>query len=297
MEFHGHLNLLKTGIVFADAINTVSPRYAQEIQSEPLGCGLAGVLRYRQDVLSGIINGVNYQTWDPSRDPLIAATYQADSWKAGKSACKAALQRELGLPVEPYHPVIGLIGRLADQKGWDLVGEVMQRWVGHRDVQWAILGTGEDQYHRLLQRLSASHSNKVAVRLEFSDPWAHRIEAGSDMFVMASRYEQCGLNQLYSLRYGSVPVVHHTGGLADTITDATPQALADGTANGFSFSTYDVEHLEQTLNRACHVYGHEPDRWQQLVTTGMNQDWSWTHSARRYIELYEQLIAQKRRPV
>jgi starch synthase len=294
MEFHGHLNLLKTGIVFADALNTVSPQYAQEIQSEPLGCGLAGVLRDRKDVLSGILNGVNYEAWDPSRDRLIETPYDAASWRTGKAQCKAALQRTLGLPVAPHQPLVGVIGRLADQKGWNLVGDVMQRWVGHRDVQWAILGTGEEPYHRLLHRLSAQYPTKVAVRLEFSDPLAHRIEAGCDMFVMASRYEPCGLNQLYSLKYGSVPVVHRTGGLADTITDATPQNLANGTANGFSFSTYGVDHLDEALNRACHMYEREPEQWQRLVETGMNQDWSWNRSAQRYVELYSTILTRKR---
>ena len=294
MEFHGHLNLLKTGIVFADAINTVSPQYSLEIQHPPLGCGLEGVLRYRKDVLSGILNGVSYDIWDPSRDPHIEATYDAASWSAGKAKCKAALQRELGLPVQPNHPLVGLVGRLADQKGWDLVADVMQRWVGYRDVQWAILGTGEDQYHRLLEQLSNEHPTKVAARLEFSDPMAHRIEAGSDMFVMASRYEPCGLNQLYSLRYGTVPIVHRTGGLADTITDATPDNLAAGAANGFSFPHYDAQYLEEALTRACQMYAFESERWKQLVETGMRQDWSWHRSAERYIELYSRIVADKR---
>jgi starch synthase len=294
MEFHGHLNLLKTGIVFADAITTVSPRYAQEIQSEPLGCQLESVLRHRSDALTGILNGVNYDAWDPRRDSKIAVNYDVASWAEGKAACKAALQGELGLPVEPRYPLIGLIGRLADQKGWDLVGDVMQRWVGYRDVQWAILGTGDERYHRLLHRLSTNHPAQVAARLEFSDDMAHRIEAGSDMFVMASRYEPCGLNQLYSLKYGSVPIVHETGGLADTITDATPETVAAGTANGFSFATYDVDHLERALNRACHMYEAEPDRWRQLVETGMQQDWSWTRSAQQYVALYAALAARQR---
>jgi starch synthase len=292
MEFHGYLNLLKTGIAFADALNTVSPQYAWEIQQEPLGCGLESVLRHRADVLSGILNGVNYDVWDPNRDTLIDATYDVTSWPEGKARCKAALQQELGLPPQPRHPLIGLIGRLADQKGWDLVGEVMQRWAHLRDVQWVILGTGEEPYHRLLHRLSTTHPHKFVVRLEFSDRLAHRIEAASDMFVMASRYEPCGLNQMYSLRYGAVPIVHRTGGLADTITDATPEQLAQGTANGFSFSTYDADHLEQALNRACHMYEREPELWRRLVETGMRQDWSWTHSARQYIELYERIAAR-----
>ncbi len=294
MEFHGHLNLLKTGIVFSDAINTVSPQYAKEIQEAPLGCSLEGVLRHRSDVLSGIINGVNYDIWDPAHDRLIAANYDVHTWQQGKARCKASLQQELGLPVEPRHPLIGLVGRLADQKGWDLVAEVMQRWVGHRDAQWVILGTGEDTYHHLLYRLSREHSHKVAARLEFSDHLAHAIEAGSDMFMMPSRYEPCGLNQLYSLRYGSVPIVHRTGGLADTITDATPENLASGTANGFSFTTYDAGNLEQSLTRACQMYAFEPDQWKHLVETGMGQDWSWTHSAHQYLDLYAQILAKKR---
>ncbi|NLX55546.1 MAG: glycogen synthase GlgA [Planctomycetaceae bacterium] len=294
MEFHGHLNLLKTGIVFADALNTVSPQYAQEIQTEPLGCGLAGVLRDRRDVLSGILNGVNYDTWNPQRDGLIAATYDVSSWQVGKARCKAALQRELGLPIAPRQPLIGLVGRLANQKGWCLVAELMRRWVGHREVQWAVLGTGEEEYHHLLHRLSGEFPTKVAVRLGFSDPLAHRIEAGCDMLVMASQYEPCGLNQLYSLKYGTVPIVHRTGGLADTITDATPEQMAQGTANGFSFSPYTSEQLEHALNRACHMYEHEPEHWQNLVTTGMQQDWSWDRSAQRYVELYTSILAQRR---
>jgi starch synthase len=293
MEFHGHLNLLKTGVAFADAINTVSPRYAIEIQSEPLGCGLASVLRHRGDVLSGILNGVNYGVWNPSQDPWIESRYDATTWVVGKSMCKAALQREMGLPVRPEVPLIGLVGRLADQKGWDLVGEVMRRWVGYRDVQWVILGTGEDGYHRLLHELSSEYPAKVASSLGFSEPLARRIEAGCDLFLMASRYEPCGLNQLYSLKYGTVPVVHHTGGLADTITDATPEHLAAGTANGFAFTRYDTVRLEETLSRACQMYQESPEQWKRLVETGMNQDWSWTRSAQQYIELYRQIVARK----
>jgi len=293
MEFHGQLNLLKTGIVFADAINTVSPQYAREIQDEPLGCGLEAVLRHRSHVLSGILNGVNYDTWDPRHDNLIPVTYDATNWATAKAECKAALQQELGLPVEAEPPLIGLVGRLADQKGWDLVGETMQRWVGQRDVQWAILGTGEDRYHRLLHRLSQEHPRRVAAKLEFSDGLAHRIEAGADMLVMASRFEPCGLNQLYSLRYGTVPIVHRTGGLADTITDATAENLSAGLANGFVFSQYGTAYLEEALTRACHVYVHDPPQWQQLVEKGMNQDWSWTRSAKEYLELYAQTIASR----
>lgn len=294
MEFHGELNLLKTGIVFADAINTVSPQYAREIQQEPWGHGLEPVLRHRSDALSGIINGVNYDNWDPRRDPHIEARYDETNWIAGKAKCKAALQHELGLSVQPDCPLVGLVGRLADQKGWDLVAAVMQHWANSREVQWAILGTGEEHYQDLLSRLSRHYPRRVAARLGFSDALAHRIEAGADMFVMASRYEPCGLNQLYSLRYGSVPVVHRTGGLADTITDATPENLAAAQANGFSFSNYEVAGLEEALARACHMYMHESAQWAQLVETGMRQDWSWARGARRYLDLYSRIIARRR---
>lgn len=293
MEHHGHLNLLKTGIVFADAINTVSPRYAEEIQDVPAGCGLEAVLRHRRDVLSGILNGVNYDIWDPRHDPFIESPYDETTWMTGKAQCKAALQRELGLPVAPDVPLVGLVGRLADQKGWDLVGELMQYWTRDRDVQWATLGTGDETHQQLLQRLAQEHPRRVAARLGFSDPLAHRIEAGADMFVMASRYEPCGLNQLYSLRYGAVPIVHRTGGLADTITDATPENLAASTANGFSFDHYSVAYLEEALTRACRMYGREWSRWRQLVETGMKQDWSWTRSAEHYLDLYARIVASQ----
>lgn len=294
MEFYGKLNLLKTGLVFADAINTVSPRYAQEIQEHPLGCGLEGVLQQRRNLLSGIINGVDYAVWNPAIDMHLAAQYDEHSWPQNKPICKAALQREMGLPESPSTPVIGLIGRLADQKGWDLVGAVMQQWASTEDVQWVILGNGEPIYHDLLSRLAGEFPHRVAVRLGFSDELAHRIEAGSDLFLMPSRYEPCGLNQLYSLKYGTVPVVHATGGLADTITDATPENLAHGTANGFAFYHYSSHELEAKLRRACDVYRHDRETWSRLINTGMRQDWSWTHSARQYVELYERTCERKR---
>jgi len=292
MEFFGGLNLLKTGIVFCDAINTVSPTYAKEIQTTPLGCGLEGVLQQRADVLTGIVNGVSYDAWNPATDPHIAAQYDDASWQMGKPLCKSALQREFNLPEEPHTPVIGLIGRLADQKGWDLVAEVMRRWVREQNVQWIILGTGEPHYHELLSSLANEYPFRVGLRLEFSDDLAHRIEAGADMFLMPSRYEPCGLNQLYSLKYGTVPVVRATGGLVDTITDATEENLEEGTANGFAFESYDPAELERTLLRALSTYHNQPDVWAKLITTGMRQDWSWSNSARRYVELYASILAR-----
>ncbi|MBC8352497.1 MAG: glycogen synthase GlgA [Planctomycetes bacterium] len=292
MEFWGNLNLMKTGLVFADAISTVSPRYAQEIQND-LGCGLEGVLRQRSASLFGIINGVDYNLWDPAVDPHLAANYTVDNWTDGKAACKAAIQSEFGLPNEPDTPLIGLVGRLADQKGWDLVGDVMQRWVNRENVQWVILGTGDPHYHEMLDGLAQQRPDRIGVRLGFSDPLARQIEAGSDMFLMPSRYEPCGLNQLYSLKYGTVPIVRETGGLADSIRDASPENLSNGTANGFSFQVYDTDQLEVTLQRACDTYKTRRDTWNNLVVTGMKQDWSWEASARQYVDIFQQL--QKRR--
>ena len=203
MEFHGKLNLLKTGLVFADAIVTVSPRYAQEIQSNPLGCGLEGVLQYRREVLSGILNGIDEAEWNPATDRHLPVQYDATTVKSGKAACKAALQKELGLPQIAGVPLVSNVGRLDDHKGLDLIAEVIQRWVQTSDVQWAILGTGQPKYHKLFEGLAQRFPDKVAARLEFSNPLAHRIEAGSDIFLMPSRFEPSGLSQMYSLKYGT----------------------------------------------------------------------------------------------
>jgi starch synthase len=294
MEFHGYLNLLKTGLVFADSINTVSPRYSMEIQSSPLGCGLEGVLQFRRDVLSGILNGIDPQEWNPATDPHLPARYDIDSYRQVKPICKAALQHELGLPQEAGIPLIGMIGRLTEQKGFDLIVEVMQRWVQNNDAQWAILGTGQPKFQKALEGLAQRFPQKVAVRLEYSNPLAHRIEGGADIFLMPSRYEPCGLSQLYSLRYGAVPVVRATGGLADTITGYDEQTASAGVANGFSFYEYSSLALGETLRQACDVY-RRPDAWHQIIATGMKQDWSWTHSAKQYVELYEKTLARAKK--
>lgn len=291
MEFHGNLNLLKTGMVFADSINTVSPRYAQEIQSSPLGCGLEGVLQYRRDVLSGILNGIDPHEWNPATDPHLAVNYTADTVSQNKPLCKASLQKELGLPQESGVPLVGIVGRLIDQKGFDLVADVMQRWVQTNDVQWAILGTGQPKYHKLLETLAERYPQRVALRLEFSNPLAHRIEAGADIFLMPSRFEPCGLNQLYSLKYGTVPLVRATGGLADTITGYDPLS-PHPSANGFVFQDYSTLALSDTLRLACDVY-RRPDIWKQLMAVGMGQDWSWARSAKEYVELYQKTVERR----
>jgi starch synthase len=296
MEFFGHLNLLKTGLMFADSISTVSLRYAEEIQTSAFGRGLEGVLQHRRDVLSGILNGIDERVWDPNADQHLAARYCSETVAQGKPACKAALQRELRLDSRPDVPLIGAIGRLDDQKGFDLVAKVIPEWVASSDVQWAILGKGEPRYHELFEDLARRFPKKVAVCLDFSDPLAHRIEAGADMFLMPSRYEPCGLNQMYSLRYGTVPVVRQTGGLADTIVDTTETTLAAGTANGFGFSEDNAAALGETLRRAVDAY-RRPEIWSRLIATGMRQDWSWAKSAKQYEGLYQETIARARRNV
>ena len=295
MEFHGNLNLLKTGLVFADAINTVSPTYAQEIQHEPLGCGLEDLLSYRGDVLSGIVNGVDYDQWNPATDPHLAAHYDASTVATGKPICKAALQKEMGLPLRADLPLFGFVGRLAEQKGIDLAAPVIQQWARNVDAQWVVLGSGSKQYEEQLTQLAAQFPARVAVKIGFSDPLARRIEAGADMFLMPSRYEPCGLSQLYSLKYGTVPIVRSTGGLRDTVTDFNPNALADGTATGFCFDDYSTAALATALERACKVFAQKPT-WAKLLSNGMNQDWSWNASAARYAALYKQIVARRRQP-
>ncbi|MBS0207653.1 MAG: glycogen synthase GlgA [Planctomycetes bacterium] len=291
MEFYGKLNLLKTGLTSADALNTVSPRYAEEIQTPAFGCGLEGVLQARRNVLSGIINGVDYGVWNPAIDSQLPEMYDATTVERGKPACKAWLQQELNLPVDPRVPLIGFVGRLAEQKGLDLISNVLPDWMHSSPAQWVFLGTGEPRFHQLLTEMAARCPQKLAVQLKFSDAMAHRIEAGSDIFLMPSRFEPCGLNQLYSLKYGTVPVVHATGGLANTVTDCTDVTLADGTATGFTFDEYDARVLSATLGRACELYGR-PEQWSKLMQNGMRQDWSWGRSAREYVALYESMLAR-----
>lgn len=294
MEFFGQLNLLKTGLVFADAISTVSPTYAREIQSEEQGCRLDGVLRERAGALSGILNGIDTDAWNPATDKHIAQHYTVDHWEAGKAANKAALQRELGLHPSTKAPVIGLVGRIASQKGLSLVLPVMNQWLGNVDAQWAILGSGEKDIEQALLDLERRWPGRVAVRIGFSDPLAHRIEAGADLFLMPSRYEPCGLNQMYSMAYGTVPVVRHTGGLADTVFDPAHSQPGSPPPTGFHFVPMRPEYLEQTLARAVVAWSTNRPLWNQLVENGMRHDWSWNASAGKYCQLYQALIESKR---
>ncbi|MFW6107102.1 MAG: glycogen synthase GlgA [bacterium] len=286
-EFYQKFNILKGGLVFADLLNTVSPRYAKEIQTEEFGCGLQGVLASRADDLYGIINGIDYTVWNPATDDLIPARYSPDDL-GGKAVCKRELQKECGLPRSDA-PLLGLISRLADQKGLDLIAEAMEPLMA-LDVQFVLLGTGQEKYHKLFASLAKKHRRKFAAHITFDNALAHRIEAGCDMYLMPSRYEPCGLNQLFSLKYGTVPIVRRTGGLADTITNCTPTSLAKGKANGFSFESYSSRALLATIKRALKLYAM-PQRWRRLMLVGMGQDWSWERSAGEYLKLYREAHA------
>ena len=291
IEFYGKVNLLKGGLVFADRLSTVSEQYAREIQTPEFGCGLEGVLRERAADLTGILNGVDYGAWDPSHDTHIAARYTADDL-AGKAVCTRDLRRTQQLDDKPDAPLVGMISRLADQKGFDLVAAVLDRLIA-AGAQFVLLGTGEPKYHELFAAFHRRYPGRVSVTLGFDDGLAHRIEAGADMFLMPSRYEPSGLNQLYSLRYGTVPVVRKTGGLADTIVDATPDAVARGAANGFVSEAYEPAALWDALERALRTF-RDRRVWTHLQQTGMRQDFSWRRAAGRYVETYRRAIAARR---
>jgi starch synthase len=285
LEFYGQLNFLKAGIVFSDLISTVSPTYAKEIQTPYYGAGLDGVLAERRERLFGIVNGVDYSIWNPSSDPHIAATYDVESVAERKPLCKAALQRRYGLTEQPATPLLGMVARLVDQKGLDLVGKAAEPLL-QQGVQLVLLGEGEAAYHRMFLALRSRFPDRVGVVFGFDDALAHQIEAGADVFLMPSQYEPAGLNQLYSLRYGTVPVVRATGGLADTITDYTPRTAEAGTATGFCFVPYTPAALLRTVGRALELYRGAPDKWLALMCTGMRQDWSWDRIAAEYEKLY-----------
>lgn len=288
LEFHGHINFLKGGIVFSDLINTVSPTYAREIQTPYFGCGLQGVLARRADRLFGIVNGVDYRLWNPATDPALPAPYDVDRLD-GKAICKARLQRELEIKESPRTPLFGMVTRLTDQKGLDLLEEALPQLLRH-DLQLAVLGEGDPKYHDMLKALRRRYPQKVGVALRLDEKLAHRIEAGADLFLMPSQFEPCGLTQLFSLRYGSLPLVRATGGLADTVVAATPETLAAGTATGFAFRAYTPQAFLETADRALAMYRNEPKSWQAMQQTAMRQDWSWSRSAAEYEKLYSTLV-------
>lgn len=295
MESYGQLNLLKTGIAFADQITTVSPTYAGEIQTPEGGFGLEGALADRRDDLTGILNGVDTEIWNPRIDPYLARDYSVRELLAGdvhgKAACKTHLQQNLGLPIRHEVPLFGMVSRLTDQKGLDLIAAAAEQ-ILQLDLQLCFLGSGEPRYEQLLQDLAHRHPEKVAARIGYNEALAHQIEAGADACLMPSRFEPCGLNQMYSLMYGTVPVVRTVGGLADSVVDATPETIRDGSATGIRFDDYSGPALAAAVRRAVDLF-RKPEMWKGLIAAGMTQDWSWSRSAAGYLDVYRR--AQERR--
>ena len=283
-EFYGNLGCLKAGVVFSDVITTVSPRYAREIMTPAFGCGLDAALRHRRESVFGILNGVDYSEWKTSRNPFLKHSYTAKNLR-GKAAEKADLQRELGLPVRADVPLFASITRLADQKGVDLVLAALSEKL-EQDIQFVLLGSGSPFFEKAFQELAANFPGKVAARIGYNHGLSHRIEAGADFFLMPSRYEPCGLNQMYSLRYGTIPIVRATGGLDDSVTDA-------GTAadNGIKFAEFSTAALGQAINRALEYYQF-PKRLENLRLKAMSEDFSWERTAEQYLQIFELALDQ-----
>jgi len=286
LEYYGKLNLLKGGLVYSDAINTVSRGYAREIQTEEYGFGLDGLLRRRSQVLSGILNGVDYSLWNPATDKFLAANYGPRSL-AGKRKCKQDLLEQFSLPAENLdRPLIGIVSRLSAQKGADLIAEAAEELMAE-DVTIVALGAGDAEYEDMFRELAATYPQKVSARIAYDNALAHKIEAGADIFLMPSRYEPCGLNQIYSLKYGTVPVVRATGGLDDTIEAFDPKT---GKGTGFKFAEYTGTAMMGAIRAALETYG-APKLWRKLMLNAMRQDYSWRASAAQYAKLYEGLLA------
>ena len=285
LEFYENFNLLKGGLTFADKITTVSPTYAKEIMGIEQGFGLQGVLQSRSDDLTGILNGVDYSQWNPAVDPLIAQRY-TDQDLAGKAICKESLQQSLGLPVKPDVPLMGIISRLTSQKGLDLIEKIFGALL-QRNLQFVLLGSGETRYEDFFSRAAARFPDQVAVRLGFDEPLAHRIEAGADIFLMPSLYEPCGLNQMFSLRYGTIPIVRAVGGLKDTVDDYD---ATTSTGTGFVFGSYEAEELLKTIDRSLQLFP-DKDAWTAFQRRAMSMDFSWDRSAQAYSDLFGRLMA------
>ena len=285
LEFYGDLNLMKAGILYSDLVTTVSPTYASEICTEEFGCGLDGLLALRRDHLLGILNGVDYGVWSPEHDQHIEFQYDAQN-QNGKRRCKAALQARFGLAIRPRTPLIGVVSRLAEQKGIDLLVPALDQLLKSQDVQAVILGDGDIALEESCRDLAARHPGKAAVEIGYDIPLAHEIFAGADLFAMPSRFEPCGLSQLYAMRYGAIPIVRDTGGLHDTVTDYDPET---GTGTGFRFGEATVEALVAGISRAIDEYGLAR-RWRRVIATAMGMDFSWDRAADSYIDAYQSVL-------
>ncbi|HEY0283252.1 MAG TPA: glycogen synthase GlgA, partial [Rhizomicrobium sp.] len=285
MEFYGQVSFLKAGLSYADRVTTVSPTYAMEIVTPEFGCGMDGILRARGSNFSGILNGIDDALWDPATDPHLPQTYRAMDI-SGKRVCKAALQNELGLPASPDTPLIGFVSRLTQQKMADVILEALP-WIAEQKAQLALVGEGDPSLEEAFTAAQVRYGENVAVNIGYDEPLAHRLQAGCDILLAPARFEPCGLTQLYALRYGSLPVVRRTGGLADTVVDATAETIANRTATGFVFEGADMPSLISATGRALAFY-REPLTWRRLQLHAMAQDFSWNASAAKYALLYSE---------
>ncbi len=284
LEFWGKVGFLKGGIAFADAISTVSKRYAEEILGEEQGLGLSTALSYRKNVLSGILNGIDYDEWSPETDTLVPANFSPKDM-SGKETCKSALRKYFKLKANGDSPIIGIVGRLTVQKGLDIFAAALPE-IMKRKVQFAILGTGEQKYHDLLTSACGDYPGRIGLKLAFDNQLAHQIEAGSDFFLMPSHYEPCGLNQMISLKYGTIPIVRATGGLDDSIDDFNAKKSL---GNGFKFAEYTPEALIAAIDRALAAW-KDPKQMKAVIRNAMNSDFSWKRSAKEYVELYKKMM-------
>ena len=286
LEYYGNVNFLKGGVIFSDFVTTVSRKYAEEIQTPEFGCGLEGVLKSRGDRLQGILNGVDYEAWNPETDKLIPANYDSKDL-AGKQVCKKALLEKMGAQNPRLDlPVIGIVSRFATQKGFDLIADVAER-LAAMDLCVVALGTGEPQYEALFRTFASNYPEKFLVKVAYDNTLAHEIEAGADMFLMPSRYEPCGLNQIYSMKYGTVPVVRATGGLDDTV-----EAFDGKGGTGFKFAEYSPSALLSAIQAAVETY-RQPKQWRQLIQNCMRKDFSWASSAKQYVKIFQGLHKTK----
>ncbi len=288
VEFHGGFSMLKAGIVYADAVTTVSPTYAAEICTPEFGYGLDGLLQSRQYKLHGILNGIDTKIWNPATDAHLHAHYSAGRILPGKRRNKQALLERFLPAVDEATldaPLLGLVGRLVEQKGIDWVLAALPALLAETDARFVILGSGQAAYEQKLKRLAKQHPQRLFLEIGYDEPLAHQIEAGADLFLMPSRFEPCGLNQMYSLRYGTPPIVFKTGGLADTVVDANEASLKDGSANGFVFDAPDATAFMEAIRRALALY-RQPAQWKRLQQTGMRQSFGWEQSAGHYLSLY-----------
>ncbi|MEJ2513627.1 MAG: glycogen synthase GlgA [Gammaproteobacteria bacterium] len=292
LEFHGHFSFMKAGLWYSDRLTTVSPTYARQILEPAYGCGMDGLLRHRSDRLSGILNGVDHHFWDPRRDSLLPAAFGPGDLK-GKARCKQALQEKLGLPGDPRSPLVGMVGRMAHQKGWDLLIEALPD-LAEKGLQFALVGSGDEALEARLRELAAARPDSVALFSGYDEAVAHLVFAGADLFAVPSRFEPAGLTQMYAQCYGTPPVVRRTGGLVDTVTEATPEAVADGTGTGFFFDAATAAALAEALGRAAALLRDDPLTWRRIQENGMRRDFSWDQAAGQYMEVYEKAIEDRR---